>query len=213
MSTLLTLPFIYHIYYTDELRRGYIKPKVREIMTGMKEELPVLLGIVVMAFCTSIVLNNVIAWTPLIQNSKSYQEVTKAFFGGRVLFEVLGPCIFVPILEEYIFRGIVYKRLREWVSLPIAIGASAAIFGIMHMNLVQFIYAGILGIFLAFCAEKTKYLYGAVLGHMAANTISVIRTETNWIAWIENPLSAKISVTISLTLVFIGLFILIFRKK
>lgn len=81
------------------------------------------------------------------------------------------------------------------------------------MNLVQFIYAGLLGIFLALCAERTEYLYGAIAGHMAANTISVIRTETEWLKWMEHPFGVKLCMTIGLGLVFVGLAVIIFRKK
>lgn len=71
-----------------------------------------------------------------------------------------------------------------------AVVISAIIFGMMHMNIVQFVYAGFLGVFLALCVERTKHLYGAILAHMAANTISVIRTETNWLSWMDESLQA-----------------------
>lgn len=213
LSTLLTLPFIYRIYRADEMRRGYLESEWKTVIKSFRKEISVIVGIVLMAACLSVVLNNILAWTPLIETSKSYQQVAKAFFGGGIIFEILGPCILVPILEEYVFRGLVYCRLREWLSLPWAVGISAVIFGVMHMNLVQFIYAGLLGIFLALCAERTEYLYGAIAGHMAANTISVIRTETEWLKWMEHPFGVKLCMTIGLGLVFVGLAVIIFRKK
>ena len=47
----------------------------------------------------------------------------------------------------------------------------------VHLNLVQFIYACGMGIVLACCMEVTGHVYGAILAHMAANLIAVLRTE------------------------------------
>lgn len=212
LTTLITFPFIYKVYRMDLIRRGEGQDGWKEILRDMKSEALVLIGIVLMAFCAAIVLNNLIAWTPLMDYSANYQQVSEAFFGGSILFEILGPCIFVPILEEYVFRGLVYGRLREWLSVPAAVLISAVIFGMMHMNIVQFLYAGLLGIFMALCAERTKRLYGAILAHMVANTISVIRTETDWLRWMEHSVNTEVCVTVALSFVFLGLLILFFGK-
>ena len=184
LTTLFVLPVVYVMYRNDQLRRGVQKAKA----------------------------NNLIAWTPLMKVSATYQSVTRKFFGGAVIFEILGPCILVPVLEEYVFRGLVYKRLREWLGMTWAVVISAIIFGMMHMNIVQFVYAGFLGVFLALCVERTKHLYGAILAHMAANTISVIRTETNWLSWMDESLQAQALTTVGMGLVFIGLYLLVFWK-
>lgn len=212
LTTLITFPFIYKVYRNDLLRRGKGQDGPGAVVQDMKSEAVVLLGILLMAFCAAIVLNNLLSWTPLMDYSSNYQEVSEAFFGGSLLFEILGPCIFVPILEEYVFRGLVYGRLREWLSVPWAVLISAVIFGMMHMNIVQFLYAGLLGIFIALCAERTKGLYGAILAHMAANTISVIRTETGWLRWMEDSVNTEICVTVALAFVFLGLLVLFFGK-
>ena len=57
-----------------------------------------------------------------------------------------------------------------------AIICSALIFGLVHANLVQFLYAAVLGCLLAF-------FYVPVLGHIAANTVSVVREETGWLSF------------------------------
>ena len=49
-----------------------------------------------------------------------------------------------------------------------AIICSALIFGLVHANLVQFLYAVVLGCLLAFLYEKTGFFYVPVLGHIAA---------------------------------------------
>lgn len=134
LTTLFVLPVVYVMYRNDQLRRGVQKAKAKDLFLDMRSEIVPLLGILVMAACAAVVLNNLIAWTPLMKVSATYQSVTRKFFGGAVIFEILGPCIFVPILEEYVFRGLVYKRLREWLGMTWAVVISAIIFGMMHMN-------------------------------------------------------------------------------
>ena len=51
----------------------------------------------------------------------------------------------------------------------------------MHVNLVQFLYAAVIGLLLAFVLEKTGKLSMAVFGHIAANLAAVLRTETGWL--------------------------------
>ena len=92
--------------------------------------------------------------------------------------ELLASGLVVPIAEELLFRGVVYKRIRLYLGVYPALVLSALLFGVIHVNLVQFLYATILGLLLAFLLEKTRRLSVAVIGHMAANIIAVVRAET-----------------------------------
>jgi hypothetical protein len=60
---------------------------------------------------------------------------------------------------------------------------SALIFALVHWNIVQFLYALLLGLVLALLMERTGHLYAAVLGHITANLIAVVRTETGFLEW------------------------------
>jgi hypothetical protein len=62
-----------------------------------------------------------------------------------------------------------------------AILVSALLFAVVHWNIVQFIYALLLGIVLALLMERTGHLHAAMLGHITANLIAVIRTETGFL--------------------------------
>lgn len=139
-----------------------------------------------------IAVNNFIAMTPLIQASAGFNEANEAFFGGAFLYELSGSCLMIPIAEELLYRGVVYKRLRILYDMRTAVILSAVIFGLIHFNLVQFLYAGILGLLLAFLMEKTGKLWAPILGHMAANTVAVVRQETGWLSFSYEPTAAGI---------------------
>lgn len=212
LTTLITLPFIYHIYRADRFQRVVPESGLADTCKDAVSEIGRLLGIMVMAVAASIALNNLMGLLPIVQDSKSYQSVAEAFYGGSIIFELLGLCICVPILEEYVFRGVVYGRIREHYGRWMSVLLSAVAFGVMHMNVVQGVYATILGVFLGICVEKTKHLYGPILAHMAANIISVIRTETDWLDWMKESQSAYACVTMAMILVFTGLYIFLFVK-
>lgn len=150
----------------------------------------------VSAATLGIALNNLIAMTPLIWMSEGFTTANEQFFGGQIVYELLGSCLLIPIAEELLYRGIVYKRLKLFLGVGPALLLSALIFGIVHANLVQFLYAGVLGLLLAFLLEKTNALYAPVLGHMAANIVAVVRQETGWLAFSYEPTAAGIGFTV-----------------
>lgn len=123
-------------------------------------------------------VNNLIAMTGLTGVSAGFERANTAFFGGMVLYELLGSCLLIPVAEELIFRGVVFKRLKLYIGAVPAIVFSALIFGIMHVNLVQCLYAAVLGLGLALLYEKTNLFCIPVIGHIAANLVAVARAET-----------------------------------
>ena len=80
------------------------------------------------------------------------------------MFELLGSCLVIPLAEELLYRGVVERRLSLLCGSAPAIVLSAVIFGVMHWNVVQFLYAGILGLLLAWLLERTGFFVCARSG-------------------------------------------------
>lgn len=174
-------PFVAQFYRKDKRIEETVYGKKKmplEVETIRKMLLSILTGAAL-----GIGVNNILAMTPLLRMSSGFKEANEAFFAGEIIFELLGSCLLIPIAEELLYRGVVYKRLRLLAGAVPAVFLSALIFGIMHVNLVQFLYAGILGLLLAFLLEKTGFLYAPVLAHIAANVAAVVRQETGWLAF------------------------------
>lgn len=77
------------------------------------------------------------------------------------------------VAEEFIFRGLLYsqyRRRRVWG----AIVTSALLFGLMHMNLNQFCYAFVIGIFFCLVYEGTGTILASMLMHAVYNGNSVV---------------------------------------
>ena len=76
------------------------------------------------------------------------------------------------VIEELVFRGIAYGGYRKVGTKFMAIMLSAFMFGVMHMNLNQALYAFVLGIFLALLVEATGSLFSSMLFHFIYNAQS-----------------------------------------
>ena len=123
IATVIAFPFIYAFYRKED--------------GGKMANLPRTILFAAAAGLFGVVLNNLIGYTGLKETSQSYQEVSAAFYGSTLALEILGTCIIIPFLEELLYRGIVYQRLKAFLGVKTAIVLSAVIFGAMHFNLVQ----------------------------------------------------------------------------
>lgn len=170
----VTIPFICSFYREDHRK---LKEEACE-----KGGLWIRLCLSVVAGgAAGIALNNLIVMARLTQVSAGFQEANEAFFAGKIVYELLGSCLVIPMAEELLYRGVVYRRMRAVFGVRAAIVLSAVLFGLMHANLVQFLYAGLLGLLLAYLTERTGSLWAAVAAHIAANLLAVIRQETGWL--------------------------------
>lgn len=99
---------------------------------------------------------------------ESTSELTSYPFIAQIILLAVIP----PIVEEFIFRGLFYHSYRKNGILGAAV-ASGIVFGIVHMNINQFCYTVLMGIFLAIMVEATGSMFSAMLAHFAFNTYSI----------------------------------------
>ncbi len=120
---------------------------------------------------------NLIIWleeTLMPGQMAKYEETVGIFSSEDVplWLLILTVCIVGPILEETFFRGMIYGKLRRAFSMGPCVIASAIIFGVAHMNVIQGIYAGVFGVVLALAYEKSQTLYIPILMHVSFNSMS-----------------------------------------
>ncbi|MCR5671293.1 MAG: CPBP family intramembrane metalloprotease [Butyrivibrio sp.] len=109
---------------------------------------------------------------------ESYKEVADAqFFGGLSMpVMILTYCLLTPFCEELIFRRFLMNFLEKNLDIRICIVLSAALFGIYHWNLVQGLYAFIMGLLMAFMYARYKRLSVPFTIHAAANAAALAFT-------------------------------------
>ncbi len=98
-------------------------------------------------------------------------------FTGQRWQEYILMCIAAPLREELLFRGIIFERLRCVLPFFWAAAGSAAFFGLIHGNLLQGIYAFLMGLILAWLYEKKGRLLEPVIFHSTANLTSLLIQE------------------------------------
>ena len=86
-------------------------------------------------------------------------------------------CVFTPIVEEIIFRFIIYNSLVMALkdALP-AIILSSALFGLYHMNPVQGFYAFFMGLVICFLYYKSENIFVPIIAHASANLVALAYT-------------------------------------
>lgn len=82
--------------------------------------------------------------------------------------------LLAPILEEFIFRGIVYNGLKKFNSKKSAIVLVTLIFALFHFELSQMIYALIVGLYLTIVYEKTNDIRISIMAHIAINIFTLL---------------------------------------
>lgn len=173
IAAVITMPICYFLMKKDKKRETIINGEISYEPLEYKLYIPV----IILGITSCIGINNLISVSGLIELFPGFLEVAEAIYGGGILLQIISVAIIVPILEELLFRGIVYKRLRGYMKTEIAIVVSALFFGLFHLNVVQGLYAFIIGLLLAYVYEKYKSIWAPILFHVAANSVSIFLTE------------------------------------
>lgn len=114
---------------------------------------------------------------PALQGSLvAMDAANKEIGGGSSLGVILIVVIAAPLIEEILFRGIVFRSIRKVIPGWVPIILSAVMFGAYHMNMVQAVYATFMGIVAAIIYEKTNNLMYPILVHGANNLIGAIQS-------------------------------------
>src|SRR5699024_9945509 len=90
----------------------------------------------------------------------------------------------IPVAEEMMFRGLLFRRFRERQRFWYSAVCSSVFFAFMHTSITQTIYTLLLGLMLSYLYEKFGSLKAPVLLHIVMNTGSVLLTATGGFRWI-----------------------------
>ena len=103
------------------------------------------------------------------------QLVETVGIGETTWISLLATVILAPISEELLFRGLTLRFLRSaGVKFAAANLIQALFFGILHMNLVQGIYAFAVGLVLGYVAGKCRTVFLPILLHLCFNIAGTV---------------------------------------
>ena len=115
---------------------------------------------------------------------EQYQQTAQITYSAGFLMQIIGLGVVIPVAEELMFRGILYKRFRERQGFWYSALWSSLLFSFMHSNTTQMIYTFLLGVLLAYLYEKFGSFRAPVVLHILLNTGSVVFTELGVFGWL-----------------------------
>lgn len=110
-----------------------------------------------------------------LQLPEIYKQMFKGMMHNDFGFIAIG--VLVPIAEEMVFRGAILRRLLDLTGYEkrwIAIITSAALFGLIHGNMLQGLNAFALGLLLGWMYVRTRSIVPGVVMHFTNNSLSYI---------------------------------------
>lgn len=156
--------------------------------------------------------NGMIALSGLNQVDDGYDQIANLIYQGNLGLEIVSLGILAPIVEELIFRGLMYTQLSEYMKKSRAVVLAAVLFGAYHGNLLQGIYAAALGLLMIYVYERFHTLIAPILFHIGANVFGVLMTETEIFAFLYQTSGALYTSVIVSSLLIIVVVWLVERR-
>lgn len=159
------------------------RDRKREMEDGVfagPEKVPaVMYGFLVVSGAVScLAASNMISMSGLVEASESYSSAVDIMYSGGIAAEVITLGVIAPVTEELLFRGLIYRRFKEFTPVIPAMIWASLVFALLHGNLVQGIYAFIVGFLLCYVYERYDSLAAPIVMHMSSNLVAVFASET-----------------------------------
>lgn len=161
----LLMLLILCIIFIPILFKQFKKYKSKSKLSIEALVVPILLGISIsLIYNISIFnLNNIVFFT------HNYDVNNKS-----LMITVMSSAILGPILEELIFRGIIYNKLKEFNKPIRAIVLQSIIFALFHDDILNAIYAFMAGFMFTYVYEKYNNLISSIVLHISLNLTIVL---------------------------------------
>jgi membrane protease YdiL (CAAX protease family) len=167
----ILIPFLYIMYRRDEIKRkahGRTERILNPNAFGAAAVLVVALFSIGFADTIQVPLG------VLIHDEAGAEINASLFQNVNLIIQFISLCAIGPACEELIFRGLVYRRTRDYLGVWWAVLLSSIIFGVYHQNLTQGVFAFFFGIVLAAVYEHYGTIWAAIAAHAANNLYAVI---------------------------------------
>ena len=118
-------------------------------------------------------LNFITLFAQQSETLDSYSSMMENLNGTKTMWIFLYTMLFAPIVEETVFRGFIFKSCRMGFGVIGANVIQALGFAIFHGNIVQAIYAFVLGMFLGYVMFQRESLIEVIGLHIVINAAGI----------------------------------------
>lgn len=162
-------------------RIWYHKKKTKTLIAGTKEKHIIpkviiwVLGFGGLSTIWLIFATYLSSFTPLLSDSlQNFEQSWAQIENESYIWVFLSVVITGPIVEELLFRGIVFHYLEKIKAGYFPILVSGILFGLWHGEAVQVVYTAILGIGFGFIYAKTRDFKIVIIMHILNNFLSTL---------------------------------------
>ena len=162
------------VFYIE--KRNYRALDKKYIQRGKLAEPIKLVGIGLGTVGFGLTLTNIIMKvfenTELLKAAQDLME--NAFSGVGILVIFIVAVVGAPIVEELLFRGVLFEEIRNECSIKTTIFLTALVFGIYHFNIIQTPNTFFMGLVLAYVYYKTGTIRAPIIIHATNNILATI---------------------------------------
>ena len=154
-------------YQTNYIKNESLEKPLRFVFIG--------LGTVGFGLMLTNFLMKFLEGTAILESAKELMQNAFNARGpvqGIVLIIVI--IIGAPLVEELLFRGVLFEELSRIVSTKTTIILTALIFGIYHFNILQTPNTIIMGLVLAYVYYKTRSIKAPIIIHATNNLLATM---------------------------------------
>ena len=173
--------FIYWIRFAVRKKNFLKEVEIKKISKNT------ILPIVVTGLGLNVIVSVVISSIPWPQEWMDAYATNSSAIDGS-LISVLTAIVMAPVLEEIVFRGLIYTRLKKGMPAIVAASIASIIFGLCHGTAIWIIYTTFLGLVMNWVFVKHGSLTASILFHFAFNLmgimLSLIPESMSFVVWI-----------------------------
>ena len=103
---------------------------------------------------------------------KNLSEMIAGGNGLVLVSFILAVCVIAPIIEEVIFRGILWRLIEKLISTNVAWIATSFMFAAAHGDILHIIAVFPLGILFGYLRKKTNNIWAPIVAHAANNLLA-----------------------------------------
>ena len=185
VSSIITIPMIAWIYRKDQGR--YEKQQE--------------------SWWKYVAMNDIVMVMNMQRISQVYQSTEQIIYSAPRWLQLAGAGILAPVAEELVYRGMIYRRMRESLTAVQAGVFVSILFGVGHGNLPQGLYAMVLGLLLACIYEKFRNIAAPILFHIVVNITSLLLSWYGGFEWILGTEGKAVGITVLATLITVIIYV------
>ena len=127
-----------------------------------------ILPVALLAACFNLITSVVISYIPWPESWMESYMANSSVIDNSIMSWITA-VVMAPVLEEIVFRGLMYTRLKKGLPIMAAAVITSLIFGTVHGTVIWAIYTFIFSLVLIWVFERFQSLAACIILHMAYN--------------------------------------------